>query len=119
MTQENPYNYAEGDDWTAGEYLKQNPAAAYYSYANDWAGTGGPRQEQYYQNQFQNIYNQYLGSLGTQLRGGTIPSTAEGENTWAAYLKNYDWTDRYTSLPPQMRGEFESMFNPRTRQIYF
>ena len=31
MTQENPYNYAEGDDWTAGEYLKQNPAAAYYS----------------------------------------------------------------------------------------
>ena len=115
MTTENPFDW--GENSTAGDLLETNPAAAYYSYANDWQG--GPRQEQYYQNQFQNIYNQYLGSLGGQLRQGNIPSTAQGENTWAGYLQNYDWTDRYTSMPPQMRGDFQSMFNPRTRQIYF
>ena len=73
-------------------------------------------QQRHYQNQFQNVYNQYLGSLGGMLREGVMPSA---DNTFANFLGNFDWSDRYTSLPPQMRGDFPSQFNPRTRQIYF
>ena len=105
--------YDWGGDNPFGDFLEAAPQAAYYSYSNDW---GGPRQSQYYQNQFQNVYNQYLGSLGGMLREGVMPSA---DNTFANFLGNFDWSDRYTSLPPQMRGDFPSQFNPRTRQIYF
>ena len=105
------------------EQLDEADSAAYYSFANDWAT---PNQQMYFQNQFQNVYNQYLGALGASLRQGS--SGAEGgpasvtealSPTFMDYLENYDWTDRYTSLPPAMRGDFTSQFNPRTRQIYF
>ena len=111
----NQYDWASGDnDYNPfSDFLEASPQAAYYSRSNEW---GGQRQSQYYQNQFQNVYNQYLGSLGGMLREGVMPSA---ESTFADYLGAYDWTDRYTSLPPQMRGDFPSQFNPRTRQIYF
>jgi len=101
--------------------LGKSPQAAYYSYSNQW---GAPKQQMYYQNQFQNIYNEYLGSLGGKLRQGQFPA----EETFSGYLSETygmgsdtvsPWNERYTSLPPQMRGEYSSMFNPRTREIYF
>ena len=71
------------------------------------------------------MYNQYLGSLGSALRMGAggdanAQSISQiGSTSFADYLGDYDWTDRYTSLPPAMRGDFTSQYNPRTRQIYF
>ena len=95
------------------EFLEATPQAAYYSYSDEWGG-GGKKQSQYYQNQFQNVYNQYLGSLGGMLRQGVMP---QAENTFASYLGNYDWNQE--SLGQYQRGDFTSQFNPRTRQIYF
>lgn len=112
--QENPYM----------EVLQEAPEAAYYSYQDDFSST--PKQQQYYQNQFQNVYNQYLGSLGQSLKAGSTgaeggPSSIKEalSPTFMDYLGNYDWTERYSALPPPMRGDFTSQFNPRTRQIYF
>ena len=119
----NPFSQWMDDD--VNPYMKllgTAPEAAYHSYQTDWAS---PNQQQYYQNQFQNIYNQYLGSLGASLRQGAeggegAPTVKEAVSpTFTDYLGNYDWTNRYTSLPPTMRGDFTSQFNPRTRQIYF
>ena len=107
-------NQYDWGDNAFGEFLELNPQSAYYSYSDEWGG--GPMQQRHYQNQFQNVYNQYLGSLGGMLREGVLPSA---DNTFANFLGNFDWSDRYTSLPPQMRGDFPSQFNPRTRQIYF
>ena len=103
--------YDWGGDNPFGAFLEAAPQAAYYSYSND---CGRPRQSQYYQNQFQNVYNQYLGSLGGMLRQGVMPTN---ENTFADYLGNYDWNQE--SIGDYQRGDFTSQFNPRTRQIYF
>ena len=121
---DNPWSGWMGDQANPYmEMLGEAPQAAYYSYQDDWAT---PNQQQYYQNQFQNIYNQYLGSLGKSLRAGATgaeggPSSLQEaiSPTFMDYLGNYDWTQRYSSLPAPMRGDFTSQFNPRTRQIYF
>jgi hypothetical protein len=110
----NQYDWGNESENPFGEFLELNPAAAYHSYSSEW---GSPMGQRHYQNQFQDVYNQYLGSLGGLLRQGVMPSGSE--NTFANYLGDYDWSERYTSLPPQMRGEFSAQFNPRTRQIYF
>ena len=63
--------------------------------------------------------------MGSALRMGSegdpnAQSVSEiGASQFTDYLGQYDWTDRYTSLPPAMRGDFTSQYNPRTRQIYF
>ena len=106
--------YQDIDNNPFGDFLEASPGAAYYSYSGEW---GAPSGQRHYQNQFQNVYNQYLGSLGGLLRQGIMP-TAD-EDTFTNFLGNYDWTERYGQLPPAMRGDFSSQFNPRTRQIYF
>ena len=111
----NQYNFGTEDNNNPfSDFLEASPQAAYYSYSDDW---GSPRQSQYYQNQFSNIYNQYLGSLGGMLRQGIMPNSTE--NTFASFLGDYDFDRSYNEMPPSMRGDFSSMFNPRTRQIYF
>ena len=54
------------------EYLEGEPKAAYYSYGDRFGG--GRRQQNFYQNSFADLYNQYLGTLGTQVRQGLAPS---------------------------------------------
>ena len=50
----NQYNFGTEDDNNPfSDFLEASPQAAYYSYSGDW---GSPRQSQYYQNQFSNIY---------------------------------------------------------------
>lgn len=124
MADNNPWSSWLGEDTNPYmAVLEESPGAAYYSHQTDWGSS--PNQQQYYQNQFQNVYNQYLGTLGSALRQGasgeegalSIPEI--GRMGFTDYLGNYDWTDRYTSLPSAMRGDFTSQFNPRTRSIYF
>ena len=109
----NQYDWASGNgDYNPfSDFLEASPQAGYYRHSSDW---GGQRQSQYYQNEFQNVYNQYLGSLGGMLRQGVMP---QAENTFAGYLGNYDWNQE--SIGDYQRGDFTSQFNPRTRQIYF
>ena len=50
----NQYNFGTEDNNNPfSDFLEASPQAAYYSYSGDW---GSPRQSQYYQNQFSNIY---------------------------------------------------------------
>lgn len=114
MTQGNPFDWSSATENVFGDFLEAAPQSAYYSYGEEW---GAPSQQRHYQNQFQNVYNQYLGSLGGLLRQGVMPNATE--NTFTNFLGNYDWNEKYSSLPPQMRGQFDAQFNPRTRQIYF
>ena len=108
-----------GSDNPFMDFLEYEPEAAYYSSPAGGAGTGAfaqgtPNQKRYYQNQFQNTYNEFLGALGGQIRAGEDPTMR-----FTDYLEDIPWTERYAALTPEMAGRRTSRFSPGTRQIYF
>ena len=97
------------------DYLEYEPTAAYYSSPRGTSFSGGsPGRRRYYQNQFQDVYNEFLGALGSQIRQGGEPTMR-----WTDYLESYPFTERYAALPPQQAGRTTARFNPSTRHIYF
>jgi|TARA_R100000306_G_scaffold62174_1_gene67450 hypothetical protein len=97
------------------DFLETEPAAAYYSSPGGQAFRGGSQgQQRYFQNQFQDIYNEFLGGLGQQIRAGQVPTMR-----WAEYLENVPFTERYAALSPEQAGRSRRRYSPSTRQIYF
>ena len=93
-------------------FLEEEPRAAYFGFQNLFGKT--PARKNYYQNQFQRIYDEYLGTLGQQALGGQAPTTK-----FVDFMRAFPFTERYAQLPPSMRGEFPGRFNPLTRSIFF
>ena len=102
--------------------LEEMPTAAYYSSPTGQSfAQQSPKKRSYFENQFQDIYNQYLGALGSQLRGGALPTLK-----FQDYLENanpYSGTDLFTSrfqgMTPMQRGDYYSYIAPRTRFMYY
>ena len=91
------------------EFLETEPRAAFFSHGNRF---GGPqksqRQTNYYQNQFNEIYDQYLGNLGQQARGGTMPAGSFND-----FLGGFDFEDWYRrQVPYQQRNPEYSILVP-------
>ena len=100
-----PEGELPAEDWSG--YLEAEPASAYYSYSGEW---DSPRQGGYYQNQFTDIYNDYLGQLGSQVRGGGAPT-----NQWTDYLGDFDWDAWYRENQTyEQRNPNRSSFTPQT-----
>ena len=117
-------------------FLEQNPLATYLSSPTGEAFTRGglieqesaaqggamrgqtPAKRRFYQQSFQDVYNDYLGQLGSQAREGEIPTS-----TFRDYLSTDPFTERYSRLTPDERRYYgsqgQSTFAPRTRQIYY
>ena len=115
MTTNNNYYGSSNafSDWT--NFLEKEPASAYYSSPAGMSFYGqSPNAQRFYQTQFQNIYNEFLGSLGSQIRSGMDPTMR-----WADYLENVPFTERYAALSPQQAGRTTRQYSPGTRQIYF
>ena len=99
------------------------PSAAYYSSPSGRSfGEQSPSRQRYFETSFGDMYNRYLGELGTMMRAGKDPY----DLTWQDYLDPAEGSDRttpfssaYASMSPSMRGEYTSPYAPRTRQIYF
>ena len=103
-----------GSDWSS-LLLEGMPQEAYYSSPTGQAfGAGSPRRQRYFQQNFQDVYNQYLGALGTQTRSGQDPAMS-----FESFLRTDPWTSRYAQLPQGMRGVNTGMYNPRTRFLYY
>ena len=104
-----------GSDNPFMDFLELTPESAYYS-APAWGefAQQSPGTKRYYQNQFQDVYNEFLGALGSQIRGGGIPT-----KRWSEYLDEIPFAARYAALTPQMAGRTTGRFSPTTRQIYF
>ena len=104
------------------DFLEQLPTAAYYSSpAGQAFASGSPRQRSYFENQFQSIYNAYLGALGSQVREGGLPTMRFQdylENT-NPYQGNSLFEARYGAQTPTQRGDFGSYLAPRTRFMYY
>ena len=115
MANDNPYSgYLDGSSW-GNLLLQQMPQATYYSSPTGMSfGQQSPRQQRYFQQNFQDTYNQYLGALGQQLRGG-----GTGDLTFQDYLATDPWTSRYAQLPQSTRGVNTGMYSPRTRFLFY
>lgn len=100
-----PQNYDEFRD-----FVEDNPEAGYFTFQNQWRT---PNQRKYFQGQFNEIQNEYLGRLGQQIRGG-----GEGTLHFADFLSQMPWAERFQGLPPSQRGENASLFNPWTRFMF-
>ncbi len=94
------------NDLWAG-YLNDNPDAVYFSYQDQWKS---PNAKKYYQEQFSNIQNQYMGQLGQMVQGGGAPSME-----FADFLKNFNWGQNFQQNAPRSQTQNTSQFNPWTR----
>lgn len=117
---------ANGNDsfnWWQEYVLPYEPQAAYYSAApfgtgasvgSPFGGGYAPAAQQYWSGQYGNVMNQYMGSMGRDMRAGREP-----EMSFMDYIDQYPWTERYTSLGPAMRpGGSTSRFAPSARRMY-
>ena len=121
-------------DFIRGEALGSQPRLAYQAMLGDpnreikpWETEGQARQEmmfgnpygtspasrRYFQGQFQNIYNDFLGQQGRALQGGQLPS-----QTFTQFLQQYPFTQRYAALPPELTGRTLGSFAPRVQYSY-
>jgi len=73
------------------QYLKENPGVAYSGFLQ---GLDKPQQE-YYSPRFNNLYNEYQGTLGSQAMQGKEPT-----GDFLSFLGGYDFNKMYQNLEP-------------------
>ena len=90
--------------------LEEMPQAAYYGQLGQQQMS--PLARRYFEGNYGDIYNQYLGRLGQQLMGGQEP-TARFQD----FLSEAPFSQRFAQLPPEFTGRQSrrSRFNPYTQ----
>lgn len=107
--------HAEGDfpSWLNPEnILTETPRAAYFSFQDQFGGDRS--RSKYFQGQFQDIFNQYLGTLGQALRRGDTPSTS-----FMDFLETPGTFNQFRGVAPSVRGATASRFAPPARFLNF
>jgi len=86
--------------------------AAFFSYGDRFGGPrGSGRQRSFSQNQFSDIYSQYLGRLGRQARAGVLP-----QGSFNDFVGGFDFDAWYRQqVPFEQRNLGFSDLAPRTR----
>jgi hypothetical protein len=110
---ENPFaDWLSGGDW-GSLLLAEMPQAAYYSSpaGGQFAGES-PRRRRFYEQNYQDIYGDWLGEIGVATREARQPATFE------EFLETNPWTARYGRLPQAARGMTGMRANPRTRFLF-
>ena len=121
-------------DFISGEALGSQPRLAYQAMMGDptraispWEDEPEARQSmmfgnpygsspgsrRYFQGQFQNIYDEFLGKQGRALQGGQMPA-----QNFQQFLQAFPFTQRYSALPPEMTGRTLGSFAPRVQYSY-
>jgi hypothetical protein len=95
----------------AEQYDPRLTAQALFFSFGDQIGQG-ENQQRSFQNQFSGFYNQYLGQLGRELRGGAGPTEL---SSMQDFFNTNPVTQSFAGLPPSMTGESTGRFAPRTR----
>lgn len=66
----------------------------------------------YWQNQYNNVWDNYQRELGQMALRGQEPIYP-----FQSYLSNYQWLQNYLGMSPSTRGESPSTYAPRTRWL--
>lgn len=101
---------AEGSNWPWFDFLNESPEYAYFSQPGQSLFT--PNQRRAFGNAYSDIYNEYKGALGQQIRQGEEPTLR-----FTDYLQNNPFITRFMQLPPETRGERMDIFRPRTQWL--
>jgi hypothetical protein len=99
-------------DQTPGATGRSDPRMAQSEMFGSPFGTS-PASRRYFQGQFQNIYDEFLGKQGRALQGGQMPT-----QNFQQFLQAFPFTQRYSSLPPEMTGRTLGSFAPRVQYSY-
>jgi hypothetical protein len=90
-----------------GGFLEDNPDILYGGFLNNASQGQGRNFWDYWQSQFGNQYNKYLGQLGSTALGGNAPTM-----NFSDYLGNFNFGKQWGNLSPGQRGEYQA---PRVR----
>lgn len=95
------------------EWMENDPSVLYLG-ALELAGKNRTSNafKEYFRGQTGNIYNQYLGQIGSRALMGAAPSKTAG---FTDYLADYPWLKNFQKLSPAQRGEQPARFAPRLR----
>lgn len=107
-------DFLANSDWGSMLLTMSGPATQYYSSpAGQAFGAASPRRGRYFQQAYGDVYNQYLGEIGSAYRSGRAPATFQ------EFLETDPWTKRYGQLPQFERGVTKTYTDPRTRFIFY
>ena len=99
-------------DQTPGATGRSMPGMAQSEMFGSPFGTS-PAARRYFQGQFQNIYDEFLGKQGRALQGGQMPA-----QNFQQFLQGFPFTQCYSALPPEMTGRTLGNFAPRVQYSY-
>jgi hypothetical protein len=94
--------YDPNNIWTG--YLIDNPDVAYRGFLGN-LGNRSNNFLDYFKNNYNNVYGDYMGKLGQQALSGQAPSM-----NFLDYLTGYNFNNAYNSLSPTNKG-----FRPSAR----
>jgi len=90
------------------------PRKEYFGFSDQFGGRTalgrGQKQRDYFQNQFENIHDEFTGQIARNVRLGEDPSQRQ---TFTEFLGEFPFSQRFASLPPSMRGGQRGRFAPQ------
>ena len=95
------------------DFLETQPQALYQSFLTDPAARMPSGMKRYYQNQFSNIQNEYIGQLARQMRQGELPT-----KTFQDYLSKDVFTRPEQAEPMSRMGRFTGYDRYRRESPY-
>ena len=111
-------DYSDPDFYT--EMMGQDPQMAFMSsVSSQFDGTDpmSTRARDSFQGQYSNIYNQYLGKRGQEMKSRTDPAKW---TTFSQFLEQQaPYAAQYAALTPQQKGTSTRRFAPSTRFITY
>lgn len=103
--------FLPGNQDFARFFLEEEPRASFFSAAAPF-GTS-PVRRRFLQNQFGEVFDQYLAALGAGARQGSVPNLP-----FADFTSGFDFNQLFQQQPRFQRGASSQFFNPRTRFLF-
>jgi hypothetical protein len=116
LTAPAPAPSPSGFNFDTRDILESDPRLAFFGSegVQDQFSRSASRKN-FFQDQFANVHNQFLGSLGSQLRQGELPTQGFSE-----FLGGFDFNKSFLDQPSAFRSPIggEARLNPRSRSLF-
>jgi hypothetical protein len=94
------------------DFLEYNPNIAFQAHGEQGRFGQTQSSRNFFQNQFSNIHNQFLGQIGQQILGSEAPT-----RRFTDFLDDFDFEKFSYGFTPGQRGQSSARYTPRTRFI--
>ena len=93
-------------------FLDEEPRAGFFAQQERFGRS--PNQRRFFQQNFQPVYDRFLGQLGQQVQQGMTPSL-----TFPDFLQDFNFNQFFREQPQFFQGLNTQRFAPSTRFIFF